>query len=85
MSKGKVLIDPCLGCGRTGIRHRAHGKCSGCISAEYRQDPEARVRAARGRRDEVPEVPVCCVECGEQMIEPVPSGLCGFCQEEMAA
>jgi hypothetical protein len=45
----------------------------------YRQrGREARLRA-------VPEELIYCIECGEQMIEWSPEGICGFCEEEMAA
>ena len=114
LARNRILIVPCVVCGRSGVGHAGRGMCRGCYSADRRKNPEVRERdrahsrawkaanhEANRERDRayraakrlgdvvrltaVPDDLVFCRECGEQMLEWCPEGICGFCIEEAEA
>ena len=76
MGRTQIMTEPCKDCGRVGLPHRGRGLCSTCYSRWLRDKPAI----ADGD-------PVFCTnpDCGAQMLQPSTSGMCGFCEEEMAA
>lgn len=76
----------CKSCGkvfkrriRKGTAGRKPERCPQCRKKQNKAN--AQNRAYRRRRKNAGH----CEGCGTQLLRPVPSGLCGFCEEEQAA